>query len=175
MEYTYLIGIGVNYERNSTMRSLAVYDSAYGNTAKVARAIHASLEKHGASSLKMIADVTSGDLQGIDILVIGSPTQGGRPTIPTQEFIDNLPKEVLKKTGVAIFDTRFESSEQKLALRILMGTIGYAAEKMAKSVQQRGGKILSEPQGFIVSGKEGPLKEEELERASTWAAKLAQT
>lgn len=155
------------------MKSLVAYDSAYGNTANIAEAINLSLNKYGKSSVKQVTAVNESDLKGVDMLVIGSPTQGGRPTKPTQQFIDELPEELLRQSGIAIFDTRFEVSEQKLPLRILMKTIGYAATKMAKSIQQRGGNLIAEPQGFIVSDQNGPLKEGEIERAGAWAAQLA--
>lgn len=154
------------------MKSLVAYDSAYGNTASIAEAINLILNKYGKSFVKQVTAVTDSDLREVDILVIGSPTQGGRPTKPTQQFIDELPERLLQQSGIAIFDTRFEVSEQKLPLRILMKTIGYAATKMAKSIQQRGGNLIAEPQGFIVSDQKGPLKEGEIERARTWAAQL---
>lgn len=155
------------------MNALVVYDSAYGNTKEIAEAINLSLSRYGDSTVRQISQVKESGLGGIDLLVIGSPTQGGKPTKPTQHFINELPKELLRQTSVAIFDTRFEASEQKLPLRILMKTIGYAATKMTKSIQQKGGKTIFEPQGFIVSNQEGPLNEGEIERASTWAAQLA--
>lgn len=155
------------------MKSFVAYDSAYGNTAKIAEAVNLSLSEYGDSSVKQVAEVAKSDLSGIDVLVIGSPTQGGKPTKSIQKFIEELPSDLLKQTGIAVFDTRFKAGEQKLPLRILLKTIGYAATKMAKSIQQRGGNIVSEPQGFIVSDQEGPLKEGEVERAGAWAARLA--
>jgi hypothetical protein len=69
---------------------------------------------------------------------------------------------------VAVFDTRFAKNAHGIGLRLLMNTIGFAAEKMARALQQKGGRPLVEPAGFIVKDKEGPLKKGELERAVAW-------
>ncbi len=41
---------------------------------------------------------------------------------------------------------------------------GYAAGKIADSLQQNGGKLMAEPEGFIVKGRNGPLADGELDR-----------
>ena len=155
------------------MRSLVTCDSAYGNTAKVAESIGAALRTFGSVSVKQVGEVAQDDLKGLDLLIIGSPTQGGRPTESTRQFIDSLPQELLPRMRIAIFDTRLEETKQKLPLRVLMKTIGYAAPKMAESIQRKGGTVSPQPEGFVVNDKEGPLKVGELDRAGAWAAQLA--
>lgn len=157
------------------VKFLVTYATEYGNTAKIAEMVSTSLSNHGSSALKPISKVTSDDLNGISLLVIGSPTQGGQATKPTQEFINTLPAELFTHCDVAVFDTRYNIEEQKLPLRLLMKTIGYVAPKMAKALQQKGGQLISEPQGFIVTGKEGPLGKSEHDRAQAWASNLALT
>jgi hypothetical protein len=39
-----------------------------------------------------------------------------------------------------------------------------AADRLAK----KGGTLIAQPEGFFVKGSEGPLKDNELERASAW-------
>lgn len=155
------------------MKSLVTCDSAYGNTAKVAESIGAALRTFGSVSVKQVGEVTQDDLRGLELLIIGSPTQGGRPTEPTQQFIESLPQELLPQMRIAIFDTRLEESTQKLPLRVLMKTIGYAAPKMVESIRRKGGTVSLQPEGFIVNDKEGPLKGGELDRAGAWAVQLA--
>jgi hypothetical protein len=53
-----------------------------------------------------------------------------------------------------------------------MGLIGYAAGRIASGLTSKGGRLIAKPEGFIVDGKEGPLKEGELERAAAWARSL---
>jgi flavodoxin I len=74
---------------------------------------------------------------------------------------------------VAAFDTRFESEDQGIGLRLLMSVIRYAAQRVAKDLAKKGGSLVAEPEGFIVENKEGPLKQGELERASKWAQQLS--
>jgi flavodoxin I len=65
--------------------------------------------------------VQSPDLGSNDLLVVGSPTPGGRPTPVIQDFVNKLPDTALKGKRVATFDTRFSS--------MLVGIFGYAAER----------------------------------------------
>ncbi len=52
---------------------------------------------------------------------------------------------------------------------IIAKLFGYAAGHIADSLKAQGGHIAAPPEGFIVDGKEGPLKQGELERAARWA------
>ena len=164
----------LNNNERYFVKFLVAYDSDYGNTAKVAEAISVALKAYGDSTAKQISKIKTNDLKNISLLVLGSPTQGGQATKPTQQFIDELTAETLSDLNLAVFDTRFEINEQVLPLRLLMKTIGYAAPKMAKAVQKKGGQLISEPKGFIVTGREGPLKDTELASAKSWATTLAQ-
>jgi hypothetical protein len=58
------------------------------------------------------------------------------------------------------------------ALRFLVDKGGYAASTIAKMLQKKGGKLFFAPEGFFVTGEQGPLKEGELERATEWARKF---
>lgn len=144
------------------MSNVVIYDSQFGNTAKIAQAIAQSLKAKAI----LVSDVQQTDVEKADLLIVGSPTQGGRPTAVLQSFIDQLPS--LKNVKVAAFDTRFEEATQNFALKTLMKTIGYAAPKIAKSLAAKGGTLMAEPAGFIVTGKEGSLAEGELTRAKRW-------
>ncbi|KKR94701.1 MAG: Flavodoxin, partial [Candidatus Roizmanbacteria bacterium GW2011_GWA1_41_13] len=74
---------------------------------------------------------------------------------------------------ISAFDTRFAKDEHGFGLKVLMNTIGFAAEKIAKSLQNKGGTLVVPAEGFIVTGREGPLKKGELERAAEWAREIA--
>lgn len=155
------------------MKSLIVYDSAYGNTAKVANIIRDSLAEYGTASLKQVEEVRSEDIKVADLIVVGSPTQGGRATGPTLQFIEALPAKVMRGKKIALFDTRFDMEAQKFGLRVLMRTIGYAATKMASAAKRKGWDVISNPMGFIVDDTKGPLRDGETERAAKWASDLA--
>ncbi|UXM93502.1 flavodoxin family protein [Paenarthrobacter sp. JL.01a] len=59
------------------MKAVIMYDSAYGNTKSVAEAIAAGLEK---SRTVPVSQFHSSDLSIGDLLVVGSPINGWRPT-----------------------------------------------------------------------------------------------
>lgn len=154
------------------MKILVVCDSTYGNTEKVASAIAKELVADNDARFLRVTDMEPDDLSSVELLIVGSPTQGGRPTPVMQGFLDKIGQGTLIGVKVASFDTRFIERDQKLPLRILMRTIGYAAEKIMRTLESKGGSRVAEPVGFYVIGREGPLVDGELGRASIWARSL---
>lgn len=146
------------------MKKLVVYDSQYGNTEKVAQAIAKSIS---AKAIRL-SEIISSDMTSVNTLVIGSPTQGGRATVAINKFLNELSTRSLNNVKVAVFDTRFLEKDLNLALKLLVRTIGYAAPKMAETLKKKGANLIVPPEGFIVTGKEGPLALGEIERASKW-------
>ena len=61
------------------MKALVVYDSAYGNTKSVAEAITGSLDGLQAGSVP-VGEFQPETLAAGDLLVVGSPINGWRPT-----------------------------------------------------------------------------------------------
>jgi flavodoxin len=151
------------------MKALVVYDSVFGNTEKVAQAIAGSL---GTSALP-VGEVTLEMLSGLDLWVVGSPTRGFRPTEDIAKLLNGLNKNQLDGMRVAAFDTRIllDTIDSK-ALRFIVDKGGYAASTISKILQKKGGELIADPEGFLVTGEEGPLKEGELERATAWALQL---
>ena len=74
---------------------------------------------------------------------------------------------------VAAFDTRLSGADVNIGLKLLMGLIGYAGPRIEKALASRGGVVVTTAEGFIVTGKEGPLRRGELERASLWGRTLS--
>ncbi|MFZ5881936.1 MAG: flavodoxin family protein [Chloroflexota bacterium] len=149
--------------------SNVIYDSVFGNTEKIAQAIAAALQ----TSALPVGQVTADQLRGLDLLVVGSPTRGFRPTEGIAKFLNGLSKEHLADVRVAAFDTRIvlETIDSK-ALRFLVDKGGYAASTIAKTLEKKGGVLAAPPEGFFVTGEQGPLKDGELERAAAWAEHL---
>ena len=147
------------------MKALIVYNSLYGNTEKIAKAVGAGLT--GEVKVLPVGKTNLSELKSLDLLIAGSPTHGGRPSPAMQRFLNKLPANSLKNIHVAAFDTRFAAKDHGLGLRILMGVIKFAAGRIANSLKNKGGNLVAGPEGFIVEGKEGPLKDGELSRATT--------
>ena len=156
------------------MNVFVLYDSQYGNTKKIAEAIAAAFPKPHSVKVFPVEEVDHSDCcKTIDLLFVGSPTQGGRPTNGLSEFLNDIPPEELKGLKFAAFDTRMAIQDVNWFLRFVMGRVGFAAPKIAKILVAKGGKLAAPPEGFIVTGKEGPLKDNELTRAKAWASSLS--
>lgn len=154
------------------MKSLIIYDSAYGNTAIIAHAVKRALDEQGDVAVCLVGSVQFDMFDGVDLLVVGSPTQGGQPTRAMLDFVRDIPNAQVKKLRVAAFDTRYAEKEHGLGLKLLMRISGYAAPKMADTLRTKGGILIGNPEGFIVTDKEGPLARDELNRAIAWARTL---
>ena len=149
---------------------LVIYDSVFGNTEKIAQAIAAAL---GTQAMP-VSQAEADQLRGLDLLVVGSPTRGYRPTEGIAKLLNGLPKNHLASVRVAAFDTRIalETIDSK-ALRFIVDKGGYAAGTIAKALEKKGGQLVAPGEGFYVTGEQGPLKDGELERAAAWAGRLA--
>jgi len=143
------------------MKALIVYDSVYGNTEKIARAIAEAITPSGEVKVLGAGEANPSELASIDLLIIGSPTHAGRPTPAVQDLLNKIPKLSLQGINVAAFDTRIPTK--------LVRVFGYAAGRIAGNLKRKGGALIASPVGFFVTGSKGPLKEGELERAAGWA------
>jgi hypothetical protein len=164
------------------MRALIVYESMFGNTEKVARAV-----ADGVRGLMDVEVVAAGDapaplLDLVDLLVVGGPThafsmtrqstredavrQGAAadPASGIRDWIDRL-RAGPHSERVATFDTRVGK------VRHLPGS---AAKAAAKSLRKHGYSPMLKPESFFVADTPGPLLEGELERARAWGEQLAE-
>jgi flavodoxin len=163
-------------ESGVIMKTLVIYDSVFGNTEKVARAIAESLGLRAPVEVLRPDLVVPEHLAGVDLLVVGSPTRGFRPTEAMAGLLNRLRSKALQGVKVAAFDTRLKADELKsTGLRFLVKTGGYAARRIANKLTKAGGSLIAPPEGFYVEDTEGPLKAGELERASAWGASLLDT
>jgi flavodoxin len=159
------------------LKTLIVYDSVFGNTAKIAQAIGQAVSDTlgalGDVQTLQISQVTAESLPGLDVLILGSPTRGFRPTEAVTKLLNSLPKNYLAGIRVVAFDTRIELETIDSGFaRFIVDKGGYAASTIAKTLEKKGGTRLAPPEGFLVTGEQGPLKDGELERAAAWAKSL---
>lgn len=159
------------------MNVLIIYDSEFGNTEKIARAIEGALASHTNVTTLRVSDVRSENFTSLQLLIIGSPTQRFRPTIAIGNLLKEISNIDLNEVGVIAFDTRLTwdeiSKTPVLAFFVkLFGGNAYAAKLIADSLKKKGGKLVAAPEGFYVTGMKGPLVEGELERAMSWATQI---
>ena len=162
------------------MKAVVVYESLWGNTAAVARAIAEGIGPD-VQALST-AEATSAAVEGADLIVAGAPVLAfGLPSEKVREGIRANPGKAPAPPDLshppmrawlaalpaghgraAAFDTR------------VRGPWGSAAPAIANELERSGYAPIGKPLGFIVSGKFGPLRDGELERARLWGAELAQ-
>ena len=160
-----------------------MFESMFGNSEQVARAIAAGLETYGEVVVRDVATPAAGDLPAdLDLLVVGGPTHAFSMTRPTtredairqgarqgladrglREWLDGLTTD-LRALPVATFDTRVSR------VRRLPGS---AARNAARVLRRRRGRLLTSPESFFVDDVSGPLGVEELARAQAWGRSLA--
>lgn len=160
------------------MKAAVVFESMWGNTEAVARAVAEGL---GDRAVLVEVSAAGHDLaDDVDLLVIGGPTHAfsmsrqttrqdaarqGAPApdvaVGIREWLADLPPS--DRRAVATFDTRVTK------VRRLPGS---AAKKAAGEVRRRRlGRLLG-TESFYVADVAGPLLDGELERARQWGADL---
>lgn len=156
------------------MRTLVIYESLWGNTEKVARAIAARL---GSDTTVLDSDAAPPSVDGYDLLVVGGPTHAfsmtrastradavksrnapHEPTRGIREWLNELQRPEAEIPAVA-FDTRVDKPR-------LPGSAAKAARHELRSL---GFDTAIKQRTFRVHGYEGPLLDGELERAGKWA------
>ena len=160
------------------MRAVVVYESHWGNTAAVARAIAEGL---GPEVRAMHTDEAVGPalansdlvVAGAPVIAFGLPREGMRkqiagdvkaPTPPDvshpllRTWLDALPPG---RGWGAAFETRIWWSPR--------GATGTIESKLTRAGYRR----MAKSERFIVGGAYGPLHDGELERARRWGAALA--
>lgn len=148
------------------MKILVIYDSYFGNTESIALAIKDSILENKQVVVKKISDFNSSDLEGVEVIIIGSPTRAFRPTGDINNFFKKI--DIDKYKWLA-FDTGVNPQEIKSkVLTILVKLFGCAAPNMAKTIKKSGGVMLANPETFYVVGNEGPLVTGEIDRSRQW-------
>jgi hypothetical protein len=160
------------------MRALVVYESSFGNTEAVARAIADGLGLAADVELVEACDAPGRLPRDLDLLVAGAPTHTfGLSRLRTREkalrrgavhpIVTGL-REWLgalelgrSPTLMATFDTRLR--------RRLPGSAARAAHRRLRLLGMRS---LHRPMSFFVAGTPGPLLRGELARAKAWGEHL---
>jgi flavodoxin I len=158
------------------MKGLVIYDSVFGNTEKIARAIAEGLGNKKDVEVRHVKKIKAGEISDLAILVVGSPTRMFTATGAIKKLVKRMKSGSISGIKVAAFDTRFSKEEIKKApaiLRFLEKRFGYAAEPLLKKLLKKGGIAVHPAEGFIVTANEGPLLDGELERATAWGRSIS--
>lgn len=162
------------------MKAVVVYESLWGNTASVARAIAEGLGRGAVAVTTDEADPRA--IANADLIVVGAPVLGFRlgtdamreriarseadaPVPPDlahpslRSWLDALPPGA---APCAAFETRIWWSPR--------GATGDMEQRLTRA----GHPVVARAQRFVVKDTYGPLRDGELERARRWGAELAE-
>lgn len=163
------------------MRTLVVYESMYGNTEEIARAIADGIGEADVVEVGKAPRTLPDDLE---LLVVGGPTHAhglssersrrdaatrvDRPVISTagiRDYITALhPGHAIE---AAAFDTRMPGP------KVLTGS---AAGGASKALKRQGFRIAAHPESFVLASIKGEpfdkISTDEAERARAWGRKL---
>lgn len=159
------------------MEALVVYESMWGNTEEVARAVARGL---GGARVVEVGAATEQELEGVELLVVGGPThafsmsrastrrdahQKGAPRggeeVGVREWLGRLPERL--EVPIATFDTRVAKVAK------LPGSAAKGAERELR--RHHRGRVVAR-ESFYVEDMAGPLVRGELERAEAWGRAL---
>ncbi|HSO29225.1 MAG TPA: hypothetical protein VLS28_04935 [Candidatus Sulfomarinibacteraceae bacterium] len=158
------------------MKAVVVYESLWGNTRAVARAVAEGIGPEARAF--STAEATPERMADVDLIVAGAPLQafslpGDRiragidpsktqpapdlsaPTL--RSWLERLPRGHGRS---AAFETKIRWSP------------GSATKTIEQELTKAGYPPLVRAEHFVVGGTEGPLREGELERARGWGAGL---
>lgn len=161
------------------MKAIVVYESHWGNTAAIARAIATGI---GADALALSTREASGDaLAGVDLIVAGAPLLGF--SLPTEQMIEGLasnpgnpptPPDLTHPSMRAWLATLPAGTGHAAAFETrIWWSPGSAAKAILQQLEEHGYRPIGKSQRFVVEGKYGPLRAGEVEHAQTWGAELA--
>ncbi len=143
------------------MKTLIVYDSKYGNTQSLAEAMADELGE--AASVCDCEHFELRMLEGVDLLIIGCPTQKWTATPLARDAAvvvgESVSAAALK---VAAFDTGLSGP-----------FAGSGAAKIAHLMTEAGFEMLGKPGHFLVEHLHGPLVAGEADRAREWVRGVA--
>ena len=162
------------------MKAIVVYESHWGNTAAVARAIAEGLGA-GARALST-AEATGEAIAGADLIVAGAPLLGF--SLPTESMVKGLATNPgqgptppdLSHPSMRSWIAALPAGDGRAAAfeTRIWWSPGSAAKTIVSKLEAVGYRPAAKPQRFVVQGKYGPLRDGELEKAKAWGAELAQ-
>ena len=166
-------------------RALVIYESMYGNTEQIARAIGDGLAERmqvdvvevGVAPTRLAADV--------GLVIVGGPTHAFSMSRPgTRASAAKETESALVSGGIGVREwlEGLETSESPVAAAYdthvdhprFLRHVGSAAAAIAKQQEKLGMEVVAEPKHFWVAGSLGPLRDGELQRAHDFGRSVAE-
>ena len=164
------------------MQALVVFESMFGNTEAIARAVGSGLATRLETEVHEVGVAPRVLAESTELLVVGGPTHAfGMSRVGTRETAARQAGDRLVSQGIGVrewldafqfprwgvagaaFDTRIDRPRLP----------GAAANAIARCLRRAGLSPVLSAESFYVSATDGPLLQGELERARKWGESLA--
>jgi hypothetical protein len=170
------------------MRALVVYESMFGSTRQIAEAIAQGLGHSAAVRTARVLDADPSECRGVDLVVVGGPTQAwsmSRPSTrrgaplrlsdPNNDLV--LERDGDRGPGVREWIASLEKVEAMAAAfdtRIASPVLltGRASKSIGRHLAHHGLTMIAPPESFLVD-KKSHLLSGEVDRARAWGERLA--
>jgi hypothetical protein len=166
------------------MRALVIFESMFGNTQEVARAVARGLQESMTTDLVEVGAAPTVFGADVSLLVVGGPTHAfglSRPS--TREDAAQRTGRDLVSTGIGLRE--WLSSIDRAPSRIAAATFdtkanrprlpGSAARAAHKRLRWLRFQTIAAPESFYITDMTGPLVDGELDRAYRWGEALGST
>jgi Flavodoxin domain len=166
-------------------RALVIYESMYGNTEQIARAIGEGLAEQTTVEVVEVGIAPTALPADVGMIVVGGPTHAFGMSRPgTREAAAKEIETTLVSSGIGVREW-LEALEPPAELPVaaaydthvdhpkLLRHVGSAAAAIAKRLEKLGMEVVAEPAHFWVAGSLGPLRDGELQRAHDFGRSLA--
>jgi hypothetical protein len=165
-----------------SLRALVAFESMFGNTERVARAVAAGLRLEGIDTKVFnVSQPEAVDLTGVDLLVVGAPTHGfslSRP-VTRHDAVRQGGRLAAEGVGVREWLRTLDHSDRRLVATFdtRMTRVRYlpacASRRAARELTEHGHTMVSVPMGFLLKDVSGPLESREIDRAIAWSRRVA--
>ena len=140
------------------MRALIVFDTRYGNTEKIAKALQAGLDEVGVQSdCANVRDVAPSSLDQYDLVCIGGPTQNRSASEAMEDFLESLKGVDLSGKSALAFDTRRDSA-----------LAGSASKRIEDALRKLKMRIVGPRESAIVVSSGPERRKDEFEDKDEW-------
>ena len=158
------------------MKALVAYDTKFGNTQHVAELIAEGLQEAGVEVfVQHMNSVDFDDVDGYDVILMGSPNHIRRPTGTFNKFVKKLQKLELKGKTLVAFDTySIGKPEENVEMKPGGSQFQVALLKMEARLRKKLPqlKLLTPGLSIAVVGQKGPILDVELARCKEFGKKV---
>jgi flavodoxin len=158
------------------MKALILYRSYHGNTKQVADAMAKELSAEGIESIVQDLRRRLPDLSHFDFILIGSPTRMARVNRKARRVLKRIRKRGFAEKPIAVFDTYGPVPTNPEELEKGKKWLHPGAAGILHNIaMDQGLNVYSKTLRCEVKGMKGPLGDNELESASSFAKEFVAT